>query len=97
MRKLQLTLYVAGVNDEIRQQVATLGRTMDAEVGTGHWVLDVVDVLEEPEKALQGDVFATPTLVRIVPLPVLKLLGGIAQSEKILSIIASDGTSGDGG
>lgn len=97
MSRLQLTLYVAGVNDEIRQQIASLGLTMDTEVGTDNWVLDVVDVLEEPEKALQGDVFATPTLVRIVPLPVLKLLGGIAQSEKILSIIASDGTSGAGG
>ncbi|WP_374683126.1 circadian clock KaiB family protein [Accumulibacter sp.] len=94
MSKLQLTLYVAGVNDEIRQQVASLGRTMDAEVGLDNWVLDVVDVLEEPEKALQGDVFATPTLVRLVPLPVLKLLGAISQSEKILSIIASDGASG---
>ena len=97
MSRLQLTLYVAGVNDEIRQQIASLGLTMDTEVGTDNWVLDVVDVLEEPEKALQGDVFATPTLVRIVPLPVLKLLGGIAQSEKILSIIASDGTGGAGG
>ncbi|HRE85364.1 MAG: circadian clock protein KaiB [Candidatus Accumulibacter regalis] len=97
MSKLQLTLYVAGVNDEIRQQVASLGRTMNAEVGLDHWVLDVVDVLEEPEKALQGDVFATPTLVRLVPLPVLKLLGAISQSEKILSIIASDGTGGEGG
>jgi hypothetical protein len=29
-------------------------------------------------------------LVRLVPLPVLKLLGDIAHSEKILSIIASD-------
>ncbi len=94
MSMLQLSLFVAGVNDEIRQQVAKLGQTMDVEVGSGNWILEVVDVLEEPERALQSDVFATPTLVRIVPLPVLKLLGGIAQSEKILAIIASDGKLG---
>jgi hypothetical protein len=90
MNTLQLNLYVAGVDENIRRQIAELGRTMDQEVGAGHWELDVIDVLEEPEKALQGDVFATPTLVRLVPLPVLKLLGDIAHSEKILSIIASD-------
>lgn len=87
MSKLQLGLFVAGIDDEVQQQLDQLGLAMDREMGAGNWIIDVIDVLEEPEKALRSDIFATPTLVRVTPPPVLKLIGDIIYPDKILSMV----------
>lgn len=57
-------------------------------------ILEIVDVLSMPEKALENDVFATPMLVRKLPEPIKKLLMNIA-SAKDAFIALTDNESGD--
>lgn len=92
--KLMLTLYVMAINAEIRKLIEQITAALMATYGPGHWVLDVVEVLGMPEKALERDVFATPMLVRDLPKPVLKLLGDLSKMPSVLAAITNQHTNG---
>lgn len=86
---LFLTLYVAGCDDEMRASHASLERALRESLPPDSWQLNVIDVLQLPEKALQDDVFATPTLLRSLPTPLVRVIGDIAQTQRVLAIIQS--------
>jgi CheY-like chemotaxis protein len=88
--KLALTLYVVSLNSETRRLVEQISVALSELYEPGHWVLDVVEVLGMPEKALEKDVFATPMLVRDVPEPVLKLLGDLSRVPSIIAAITTE-------
>jgi hypothetical protein len=84
---LKLTLCIAGDDDETQRLRRDLTATLADALAPGTWNLDVIDVIQMPEKALQNDVFVTPTLLREVPAPVLKLIGDIANTPRLLALI----------
>ncbi|WP_027158507.1 response regulator [Methylobacter luteus] len=88
--KLVLTLYVVSLNNETRRMVEQITVALAKLYDPGQWVLDVVEVLGMPEKALEKDVFATPMLVRDVPEPVLKLLGDLSRVPSIIAAITTE-------
>ena len=88
--KLVLTLYVVSLNTETRRLVEQITEALSKLYDPGHWVLDVVEVLGMPEKALEKDVFATPMLVRDVPEPVLKLLGDLSRIPSVIAAITTE-------
>ena len=88
--KLVLTLYVVSLNSETRRLVEQITAALANLYDPGHWVLDVVEVLGMPEKALEKDVFATPMLVRDVPEPVLKLLGDLSRVPSVIAAITTE-------
>jgi len=87
--KLVLTLYVVSLNKETRQLVEQITTALTSLYEPGYWVLDVVEVLDMPEKALEKDVFATPMLVRDLPEPVLKLLGDLSRMSSVIGAITT--------
>lgn len=89
--KLVLTLYVRSMNNDARRLIAQLTAELANLYDIGQWVLDVVEVLSMPEKALENDVFATPMLVRDVPKPVLKLLGDLSRVPSIIATVTTEG------
>lgn len=88
--KLVLTLYVVSLNNETRRLVEQITVALAKLYDPGQWVLDVVEVLGMPEKALEKDVFATPMLVRDMPEPVLKLLGDLSRVPSIIAAITTE-------
>lgn len=87
--KLMLTLYIVSLNTEFRSLVEQLSTVLAATYKPGYWNLDVVEVLDMPEKALSQNIFATPMLVRDLPEPVLKLLGNLSKMPEVISSITS--------
>ncbi len=88
--KLVLTLYVVSLNSETRRLVEQITAALADLYEAGYWVLNVVEVLGMPEKALEKDVFATPMLVRDVPEPVLKLLGDLSRVPSVIAAITTE-------
>jgi len=88
--KLVLTLYVVSLNSETRRLVEQITAALANLYDPGYWVLNVVEVLGMPEKALEKDVFATPMLVRDVPEPVLKLLGDLSRIPSVIAAITTE-------
>lgn len=95
-KSIVLTLYVVVINPEIQQTIDELNSKLASSYRPGDWSLDVVEVLAMPEKALQNDIFATPTLVREIPEPVLKLLGSLSKMPSVLATITTQDDKGTG-
>ena len=49
--------------------------------------IEVVDVFKYPERALVDGVFMTPTLVRLLPLPVKRVVGTLSQTQTVLQAL----------
>ena len=73
-----LRLFVAGATERSRQAILRARRLCEAEFG-GNFTLEVVDVYQQPILARDGQIVATPTLVRDFPRPVRRLIGDLSK------------------
>jgi circadian clock protein KaiB len=74
-----LRLYVAGATVRSRQAILRARRLCQAEM-KDRFVLEVIDVYQQPILARDGQIVATPTLVREFPRPVRRLIGNLSTS-----------------
>jgi circadian clock protein KaiB len=49
--------------------------------------LKVVDVLEDPERALRDRVLVTPTLIKAMPAPECRVVGNLSNRSALLSAL----------
>jgi len=77
--KYVLRLYVAGATDRSRQAILRARQLCEAEL-KGNFVLEVIDVYQQPILARDGQIVATPTLVREFPQPVRRLIGNLSNA-----------------
>jgi circadian clock protein KaiB len=78
-----LRLFVAGSTVRSRQAIENLRRICVAELG-GKVDLEVVDIYQQPELAAQYQIIAAPTLVKLRPLPVRRIIGDLSETERVL-------------
>ena len=77
--KYLLRLYVAGATDRSRQAILRARQLCATELN-GNCELEVIDVYQQPILARDGQIVATPTLVREFPRPVRRLIGNLANT-----------------
>ena len=46
--------------------------------------LTIIDVLERPQLAENEKIIATPTLIKIIPPPMRRVIGDLSKREKVL-------------
>jgi circadian clock protein KaiB len=51
----------------------------------GQYDLEVIDVYQHPEKTRELQVIATPTLVKVLPEPLRRIIGDLSDREKVLA------------
>jgi len=78
-----LKLYVTGQTPNSQRALRNLENILNNEL-KGLYELKVIDVLERPQLAEDDKILATPTLVKILPAPVRKIIGDLSDKEKIL-------------
>jgi circadian clock protein KaiB len=59
-----------------------------AHFAAGH-KLEIVDVLQHPLRALADGIIVTPTLLRLLPLPVRRVIGNLSDTAQVLLALAS--------
>lgn len=74
-----MRLYVAGATDRSRQAVLRARRLCENELN-GNFELEVIDVYQQPILARDGQIIATPTLVKEFPRPVRRLIGNLSNA-----------------
>ena len=82
---LRLRLYVAGVAPNSQRAIANT-RAMCASHFTNH-VLEIVDLMVEPDRALADRVIVTPTLIKVSPPPEARLIGDLSDAVKLLTTL----------
>jgi circadian clock protein KaiB len=78
-----LRLYIAGHTPKSVTAVANL-KKLCAEQLAGHYDLEVVDLLEHPERAKADQIVAIPTLVRQLPEPLKQMIGDLSNKERVI-------------
>lgn len=79
----ELRLYVAGKTTKSVTALANLKKYCEEHL-KGRYVIEVIDLLEQPQLAEGDQIFAIPTLVRKVPEPIRKIIGDLSNEEKVL-------------
>jgi circadian clock protein KaiB len=79
---LNLRLYVAGDSPNSQMAVQRLRAFCDAHCPTKP-TIEVIDVLRAPAKALEDAVILTPTLVRLDPAPVRRIVGNLSVESTL--------------
>jgi circadian clock protein KaiB len=81
--KYVLKLYVTGVTSRTKTAFENIKRIMDEDY-KGVYSLKVIDVLKQPKLAEDDKILATPTLIKILPPPVARIIGDLSNKENIL-------------
>lgn len=79
----ELRLYVAGPTPRCLQAFANLKKLCEEHLA-GRYVIEVVDLLKNPQLAQGDQILAIPTLVRKLPEPVRKIIGDLSNTERVL-------------
>jgi circadian clock protein KaiB len=79
-------LYVAGDAQNSAQALANLNALCRIHLDGRHQI-DVVDVFREPRRALADAIFMTPTLLRLAPSPVKRIVGTLTQTQIVLQAL----------
>ncbi len=78
-----LRLYVAGQTPKSLEAFANLKKICEKEL-KGRYEIEVIDLLVNPELAKGDQILAIPTLVRKLPQPVVKIIGSLKDTERVL-------------
>ena len=81
-RRWSLTLYVSGASPRSAEAIDTVRRICDEELA-GRVELRIVDVSEQPTQAISDDILAVPTLVKRRPPPPRRLVGNLADADRV--------------
>jgi circadian clock protein KaiB len=76
-------LYVAGQTPKSIAAFANLKGICDEHLA-GKYRIEIIDLLTNPTLAKGDQILAIPTLVRRLPPPVKKLIGDLANTERVL-------------
>jgi len=83
MMKHELVLYICGSNERSRAVLRNLSNAV-AGVEDFDYTLRVIDVVEDPDAADRRRLVATPTLIRKEPLPEVRIIGDLEDSQALL-------------
>ena len=78
-----LKLYVAGNTPTSVRALKILKNILEKDF-QGVYALKVIDVLKNPQLAEEDKILATPTLSKVLPPPVRKIIGDLSDREKVL-------------
>jgi len=81
---LRLRLYVAGGAPNSRLAHRNLLRFLGESAARS---IEIVDVLEDPQRALRDEVLVTPTLLKLSPPPVGRLVGRLSDAKRLESLL----------
>ena len=83
-----LRLFVSGSNPSTEHTLVTVHQLLEQSLNHPY-TLKVIDVLKHPEQAEEDQISATPTLIKIWPKPVRRIVGELNDAEKIMRLLNS--------
>ena len=78
--KYVLRLYVAGATARSRQAILRARQLCETELNR-NYELEVIDIYQQPILARDGQILATPTLVKEFPKPVRRFIGNLSSAS----------------
>lgn len=84
--KQKFILFISGMSVRSVHALENLKDICDTHLN-GHFELEIIDVSKERGKAVEYQIFALPTLIRLKPSPCRTVVGDLSDKEKVLKIL----------
>ena len=79
----RLRLYVSGPTPLSARAMVNARRLFDQHL-KGRYELEIIDIADNVASAIEDEVVAAPTLVKLAPPPVRRFIGDMSNAERIL-------------
>jgi circadian clock protein KaiB len=79
-------LYVADDTINSAQATANLHALCKTHL-PGRHEIDIVDVFKDPQRAILEGIRMTPTLLRLAPLPIRRIVGTLVDTQRVLETL----------
>jgi circadian clock protein KaiB len=81
-----LRLYVTGKAPNSLQAIANLQAICKEHLKGAH-KLEIVDILEQPRRAMADGILVSPSLTKVFPVPGTSIVGNLSDRAKVLSAL----------
>ncbi|CDZ76856.1 Circadian clock protein KaiB [Legionella massiliensis] len=81
--KYHLQLYIAGQNLRSKKAITNL-KEIEETYLKNDALIEIIDVLDEPEIAMKNGINATPTIVKLIPTPMKKSIADLMDIREVL-------------
>jgi circadian clock protein KaiB len=85
---VSLRLYIAGNAPNSLRAIDNIKSICAEHLVAGH-ELEIVDLLKFPLRALADGIVVTPTLLKLSPLPVQRVIGNLSDTSQVLLTLGS--------
>jgi circadian clock protein KaiB len=81
-----LVLYVCGATPHCMLAIKNINDICETYLKDTA-TIEIIDVNQHPEAALQAQIIAAPTLIKLEPAPVRRLIGDLSNTSKVLAAL----------
>jgi circadian clock protein KaiB len=81
--KYVLRLYVAGITPKSERAIRSVKEVCEQRL-KGRYDLEIVDIYQQRTSMKKDQIIVAPTLVKKLPLPLRRLIGDMADRERVL-------------
>lgn len=81
--KYILRLYISGASSRSAIALKNLKKICEENL-KGRYVLEVIDLFQQPVLAKDEQIIAAPTLIKELPLPFRRIIGDMSDKDKVL-------------
>jgi circadian clock protein KaiB len=82
-QKYLLRLYVTGATSRSRRAILNINAVCQ-QVLQGRYELEVIDIYQNPALGEDEQIIATPTVVKLLPLPLRRIIGDFSDRQRVL-------------
>ena len=83
-KKYKLRLFITGSTPRSTRAIENMHRICEVNL-KGEYDLEIIDVYQSPETTRDLQIVATPTLVKILPEPLRRIIGDLSDEERVLA------------
>lgn len=80
----KLRLFITGSTPRSTRAIENMRRICRKNLD-GRYDLEIIDVYEHPEATRELQIVATPTLVKVLPEPLRRIIGDLSDKERVLA------------
>jgi circadian clock protein KaiB len=85
--KYVLQLFVTGVLPNSARAIVNIKAICEKYL-QGKYELEIIDIYQQPALALKKDIIAIPMLLKKFPLPEMRLMGDLSDTESVLEALS---------
>lgn len=82
IQKYLLRLYVTGQTPRSLRSVENLKGLCEKYL-KGRFELEIIDIYQQPALAAEGQIIAAPTVIKLMPLPLRRLVGDFSDQKRV--------------